>query len=188
MKEDEKPVPDRADAEEEPRVYKIAALGNRRAFVETLVKGAAVGAAAVVADSCGNNDGPTAPTTTTSTRPVATTSTTGPTWTLRGYVKDAVTGRPIVGASVTVQDGPNKYRSASTDGNGYYWMRLIQGGMTACAEATRYNSSCQGFGLINDLDLDFSLTLRPTTTTSTRSCSCVGDTCSCNTIHYWFPN
>jgi hypothetical protein len=193
---------------DEPRVFKVASTGGRRAFLQTLSKGAVIGGAAVVADDCG--DKTTAPTpvaatsTTTTTSTTSTTSTTTsvpPTSTLAGVVSDETTGRPIGGGRVMVVDGPGAGRSSSTDGNGYYSIPGIAvSSFTARATATGYNLQDKGLTLARDTRLDFTLrplvtttttapttTSVPRTTTTISGCSC-NPVCTCNPLTYFYPN
>ncbi|MCM2258293.1 MAG: carboxypeptidase-like regulatory domain-containing protein [Vicinamibacteria bacterium] len=172
------------EADEEPRVFKIAKLGGRRGFVETLAKGAAAGTATIAAGSCGGGGSSgTAPS------PVATTTTAQQTWTLQGYVTDSSTGRPVAGATVTILDGPNSGRSTTTDGNGYFVLpNLTQSGFTIRVCAPTHDCANRAVTLTSSLQIDVRLTATTSTTTarstSSRSSS---TTTSGGGSHYWFP-
>lgn len=196
--DNQKPVSPETDADE-PKVFKIASPGGRRAFLQTLSRTAAVGGAAVAADNC-NSKAPTTPsppptTSTTSSVRTTTTSTVLPASTLAGVVTDANTGRPVGGARVAVVDGPGAGRSSTTDGNGYYSIAGIShSSFTARATATNYSNQDKGLTLSQDTRLDF--TLRPlaaTTSTvpaTTTSGGCASNFCTCNpqTRTYFYPN
>ena len=184
---------------EEPQVFRVARPGGRREFLQTLSKGAAVSATAAIADGCAA-DTPPAPTptttstsvrtTTTSTSTSTTTTTISANNTLAGVVTDEATGRPIVGGRVTCVDGPNANKSSPTDGNGYYSIPgLVGSSFTARATASGYNLADKGLTITRDTRLDF--ILRPvnlTTSSTTTSVGGGGGGCSCNSVHYWYPN
>lgn len=93
-----------------------------------------------------------------STAPSSTPTPTPTTFTLSGTVSDSSTGAGVSGASVTIQDGPNANRSATTDGSGHYSIAgLQQSGFTAKASATYYNALSKGIGLTSNQSLDFAL-------------------------------
>lgn len=178
--------------QDEPRVFKVATPGGRRAVLEALTRGAVAGAAVVAAGTCGD-DNPAGPTSTTTTVSLV--------HALTGVVTNASTAAPCSGARVTVLDGVNAGQSAVTDGNGAYSLpALSQGGFTAQATCAGYNSLAKGVTLIRDMRVDFALVLIPTTTTSRRTttttgcscnsqgCSCNHNVCSCNPLTYWYPN
>ena len=178
------------EPDEEPRIFKVATPGGRRAVLEVLSKSAAVGTAVALAECGGSSSSPTNTTTTTTVQP---------TWTLWGAVTDESTGRPISGARVTVMDGPNVSLGASTDANGAYSLTsLKQCGMTAQASASRYNSLSKSVTLTSDKRIDYALRPVATTTTTTTKgggggCSCnpvcsCNKVCSCNPLTYWYPN
>lgn len=185
---------------DEPKVFKVATPGGRRAFLQSLTRTAAVGTAAIVTDDCSKSSpsspSPTTTTTTTTTTTSSTTTTVAPQSTLAGVVTDTSTGRPIGGARVQVVDGPGSGRSSTTDGNGYYSIAgITHSSFTARATATNYALQDQGLTLNRDTRLDF--TLRPvpatttttTTTTSTSGCSCVSNSgCRPVTLTYFYPN
>lgn len=188
---------------DEPRVFKVASPGGRRAFLQQLTRTAAVGTAAVVADDCSSKS-PSAPTpvavTTTTIRTTTTTSSTtttiAPNSTLAGVVTDSSNARPIVGARVQVVDGPGQGKSSTTDGNGYYSIAgITHSSFTARATATNYSLQDQGLTLSRDTRLDFQLrpipqtTTTTSTTTTTTGCSCVSNTgCRPVTLTYFYPN
>lgn len=80
------------------------------------------------------------------------------TWTLSGTVTDAATTRPISGARVAVNDGPNAGRSATADANGLYTLSaLAQGGFTARATANGYTQADRGVTLTQNTQVSFAL-------------------------------
>jgi hypothetical protein len=172
------------EADAEPRVFKIAKLGGRRGFVETLAKGAAAGTATIAAGSCGGGGGGgTAPT------PVSTTTTAPQTWTLQGYVTDSSNGRPVGGATVTVLDGPNSGRTASTDGNGYFVLaNLTQSGFTIRVCASAYDCTNRGVTLTSNLQVDVRLTATTSTSTARSTTARSSSTTTrSGGSHYWWP-
>jgi hypothetical protein len=172
------------EAEAEPRVFKIAKLGGRRGFVETLAKGVAAGTATVAVGSCGKGGGsPTAVTTTVQT----TTTTAQQTWTLSGRVTDSSSGRPIAGATVRVLDGPNAGRNATTDADGNFSMaNLSQSGFTITICADRYDCFSRGVTLTSTQQVEIRLTATTSTTSSTTTSSNTTSTSSPSS-HYWWP-
>lgn len=183
---------------EHPQILNVARPGGRRAFLQTLSRGAAVGASAVVGDSC-NNKTPTAPTasatTTTSTSTTTVTSvstTTAPsTSTLAGVVSDQ-SGRAVGGCRVFVVDGPNANRSSTTDGNGYYSIAgLVAGSFTLRTTCNNVFVGDRPVTIGRDTRLDFSVTITTTTTTTTSSATSVLSTTTTGGGgggHYWYPN
>jgi hypothetical protein len=92
------------------------------------------------------------------TNPTPTPTPTPTTFSLSGLVIDASTGSPVNGATVTVIDGPNAAKSASTDGAGRYQIANLQpGGFTARARAQYYNEFSKPMTLTSNGTLDFSL-------------------------------
>lgn len=213
MDDQHAPTPPRGDDDSEaPKVFKIASPG-RRAAIETLSRGAVAGVAVVATQACGGDGG-------SSNSPAgasgaASTTTAPATHTLSGTVTAAsgmaategggahdATAVAVAGATLTIVDGPNANRSATTDGNGYYSMgNLAQSGFTVRCSAPRYNSTNKPCTLTSSQTLNFVLTLIPTTstakttknTTSTgcscnSQCSCNPMHCSCNPLTYWYPN
>ena len=80
---------------------------------------------------------------------------------ISGVVNDGTTGPSgrIAGATVSVTDGANKGKSATTDANGQYVMTgLAAGTMTITASAADYSSVDKSVTLSCNLALDFSLT------------------------------
>jgi hypothetical protein len=120
-------------------------MASRRVLILVLVLGAFV--------ACGGNSLPASPTPTTHM--------------LSGTVTDSATGAGIAGATVTVQDGPNANRFASTDGSGRYTLPdLQQGGFTARATARYYNGFSKSVTLAGNLVANYSLAPRPLWTAS----------------------
>lgn len=187
-----------ADETERPQVFNVARPGGRRAFLGTLSRGAAVGATAVVGDSCKST--PTTPTaaattsttttsTTTSTTSVSTT-TAAPTATLAGVVTDQ-RGGAVPNARVFVVDGPNANKSSTTDGNGYYSIpALVFGSFTLRTTLNGFFLGDRPVTIGRDTRLDFAVTTTSTTstTTSAPTTTSVRPGCTCDTVHYWFPN
>lgn len=190
---------------ESPEVHRVAKPGGRRAFLQSLSKGAAVGATAAIGDSCNkkNPGTPTGatPTTTVASTTIATTSTltttsvattVAPTYTLAGVVTDR-SGRPVVGCRVFVVDGPNANKSSNCDGNGYYSIPgLIGGAFTLRTTMNGVFLYDQPVLVNRDTRLDFSVTTTSTTTSSTSSVATSAPSTSSTTpggtIHYWYPN
>ncbi len=172
------------EGNEEPEVYKIATSENRRDFVRKVAKGVAVGTAVVAAGNCKKDDdgSPTKPSANTSS--TTTTSAPGSTkWTLSGYVTDADSGKGVRDAKVIVLDGPNKDRSTTTDGNGYFSMgQLEQSGFTIRISHPNYFNLERGVNLVSDVRVD--LSFRPTTSVSSSSSS---PTTTTPSSHYWYP-
>ncbi|HVT46290.1 MAG TPA: choice-of-anchor D domain-containing protein [Vicinamibacterales bacterium] len=80
---------------------------------------------------------------------------------ISGVVNDGTTGPSgrIAGATVSVTDGANNGKSATTDANGQYVMTgLAAGTMTITASAADYSSVDKSVTLSGNLALDFSLT------------------------------
>lgn len=206
MADDRKIDPEHADGQEEPRVFKVANPGSLRTFLQTLSKGAAIGATAVAAENCENPSSPgktstsssssTSTSTSSSTTSTSTTTTVVATFTLAGVVTDR-NGRPVVGARVFVVDGANANKFSLTDGNGYYSIpALVQSNFTLRTTLNGVFLFDMPVGLTRDTRLDFSVTTttsttstssttttRPSTTTTTSFC-----TCNPQTLTYFYPN
>jgi hypothetical protein len=185
---------------EKPEVFSVVRPGGRRAFLGTLSRGAALGTTAMVGDSCksGSPAAPTATTTTTTTSTTSTTtssSTVAATFTLAGVVT-ANNGRALPNCYVVVVDGPNQGRGSMTDGNGYYSIPgLVGGSFTLRTTINNVFLRDQAVTISRDTRLDFGVTTTSTTTTSTTSSSTTSSpttstntTCSCDLVHYWYPN
>jgi Carboxypeptidase regulatory-like domain len=103
-----------------------------------LVVVACLGLLAVIA--CGGSSSTPSPTTPTAT-----------TYTLSGTVTNATTAAPIAGATVTIGDGPNAGRSATTDGAGSFSITGLQSsGFTVTVAAAGYVTATKGVGLISN--------------------------------------
>jgi hypothetical protein len=177
---------------EKPQVFSFVKPRDRRGFLAALSKGAAVGASAIAASDCSPSkpDDTTTTTTTSTTSTTVVTTTVAPTFTLAGVVTDK-SGKPVAGARVYVVDGPNANRSSTTDGNGYYSIPgIVAGSFTLRTTVNGVFLYDIGVTVTKDTRLDFSVTT--TTTTSTSSVSSTtstgGGSCSCNLVHYWYPN
>lgn len=191
------------DEGEKPEVFNVARTGGRRAFLQNLTKGAAVGATVVtgVGGNCNAQKTPTGPTggtqTTTTTSTTSTTSTTttsipaAVSVTLAGVVSDR-SGRPVGGARVFVVDGPNQNKASNTDGNGYYSIAgIIPGSFTLRTTLNGVFLNDAGLTVTAGADrrFDFSVTTTSTTTTSTPTTStATTSTCGVDAPHYWYPN
>lgn len=205
MADDDKVHGANTGGEDEPRVFKVASPGGRRAFLRTLSKGAAAGTAAVVADNCSGPSSPSENRTTSSTSSTSTTTSTTttsvlPTFTLAGVISDR-SGRPVGGARVFVVDGPNANRSSMTDGNGYYSISgLVQSSFTLRTTMNGVFLFDIAVTITRDTRLDFGVTTTTSTTTTTTAAttsvpSCPSNTictcnqvCSCNPLTYFYPN
>jgi len=174
------------EGNEEPQVYKVATSEGRRDFVRKVTQGVAVGTAVVAAGNCKKDDGgsPTKPSANTTSMPSTTTAPANTKWILHGYVKDSDSGKGVRDAKVAVLDGPNKDRSATTDGNGYFTMgQLEQSGFTIRITHPNYFNLEKAVNLVSDVQLDLS-NFRPTTSVS--SSSSTKSTVPSPT-HYWYP-
>ena len=107
--------------------------------------------AALIAVACGSS--PSSP---SSTPPLTPTR-----WPLAGTVRSTL-GDPISGAVVTVVDGPDAGRQATTDTFGRFGIPgLSQGGFTTRASATGFQSASKGITLTSDVVVDFQLAPLP---------------------------
>jgi hypothetical protein len=105
---------------------------------------------ALVAGACGSS-----PTTPSSTPPP--TSTAPPRWTLTGSVTASI-GGPINGAVVSILDGPDVGKTATTDTTGRFTLaNLTQAGFTARATAGGYVGASQSVTLTADAVVNFQL-------------------------------
>ena len=100
----------------------------------------------------------------TTTSPSTVTPSTPPiTFSLSGQVTDSATGAAISGASVSIVDGPNAGKSATTDGSGNYgFTDLLQSGFTVNVSANNYVSQSKGVTLTSNQTLSFQLTPKVT--------------------------
>ena len=92
--------------------------------------------------------------------PAAPSSPTGPsTSSLSGQVTDSVTSNAIPGAVVSIADGPNAGRSATTDASGNYNLTGLQrSGFTVNVTAAGYTPTSRGVTLTSDQTVSFRLT------------------------------
>ncbi len=96
------------------------------------------------------------------------------TYTLSGVLNDSSTLRPIVGAVISVTNGPNAGRSASTDGNGYYSIAGLRAGtFTMQVVRAGYTTLTLSITLAGDLRSDISLPPSGGSTTLTCGASTV---------------
>lgn len=104
----------------------------------------------LVAMACGGgNSTPTSP----SATPAPTT------FSLSGQVTDSATGAAISGATLSIADGPNAGRSATTDASGNYnFTALQQSGFTVNVTATGYLPSSRGVTLTSNQTVSLQLT------------------------------
>jgi hypothetical protein len=107
-------------------------------------------------------------------------------------------GRAVSNCYVFVVDGPNAGRGSMSDGNGYYSIPgLVSGSFTLRATLNNVFLRDQPVTISRDTRLDFGVTTTSTTTTTTTSTTTVqpqattsvgGGTCTCDLVHYWYPN
>lgn len=182
---------------ETPQVLSIARSGGRRNFLRA--GGALASAAAAAAASC---DSPTQPppvttsvaTSTTSIRTTTTTSTTTTsvqaTFTLSGVVTDGTSRAVVPGVTVIIVDGPSANKSAVTDNNGAYSISgIISGTFTVRASRNAFDPIAIQITLTQNTRQDFVLPrTATTTTTSTGSTTTSTSICTCDLVHYWYPN
>ena len=86
------------------------------------------------------------------------------TYSLSGTITEAAPTAtvPIAGAAVTIGDGPNAGRSATTDSRGVYTISGLQrSGFTINASANGFQPSAKGLTLLADNALDFALSPTP---------------------------
>jgi Carboxypeptidase regulatory-like domain len=110
----------------------------------------AVAAGSAFLLACGGQDGGS----TTPSSPTPTSRT----FTLSGQVTEALQTNPIAGARVSIGDGPNAGRSATTDTSGSYSLSGLQpSGFTVSASADGYQPRSQAVDLTSDKTLNFGL-------------------------------
>ncbi|MGH9410956.1 MAG: carboxypeptidase regulatory-like domain-containing protein [Vicinamibacterales bacterium] len=103
----------------------------------------------IVVGCAGSNSSPTAPS------PIQATTA----FNLTGQVTDSITGTTISGATVSIADGPNAGRLATTDALGNYSLTsLQQSSFTVSASASNYTSQSKGVTLTSNEMLTFQLT------------------------------
>src|SRR5262249_10584187 len=84
------------------------------------------------------------------------------TFSLSGRVTDNTTSTPIVGATLSIADGPNAGKSAMSDASGNYtFTGLQQSGFTVTASARTYLSQSKSVTLTANQTLDFTLQSTP---------------------------
>ena len=106
----------------------------------------------LLASACGGNS------TTTSPTPTPTPTTTATTFSLSGTVTDSTTASGVSGATVTIADGPNAGKSATTTSSGSYtFTGLLQSGFTVNVSAGGYASQSKGVTLTSNQTLSFQL-------------------------------
>jgi hypothetical protein len=106
------------------------------------------------ASACGGSNSTTSPTPT----PTPTT------FSLTGQVADSTTSTGIPGATVSIADGSNAGKSATTDGSGNYSFTGLQSsGFTVNVSANGYVSSSKSMTLTANQTLSFQLTRVPIT-------------------------
>jgi len=109
-------------------------------------------AALLISIGCGGSQS----TSTTSSQP--TTPTTAATFALTGFVREAVSGRNMTGATVTITSGANANHSAATADNGYYAIPALSPGTFAVhVTANGYDASDSSVTLTQNLEVDFTL-------------------------------
>lgn len=136
----------------------VIAMRSVGVLVLVLVVGGTIGA-------CGGGSGTATSPTPTASTPAATappTSTATQTlYTLGGRVVDGTTSAAIGGATLSIADGVNAGKTATTDASGNYSFSGLQlSGFTVNATAGAYLPSGQGVTLPSGQPLNFSLTQR----------------------------
>jgi hypothetical protein len=97
--------------------------------------------------ACGGSSTPTAPSTPQST-----------TFTLSGQVTDSTAGTGISGATITIVDGPNASKSATTDSSGGYSLSgLPSSTFTVSVSAGNYTSHSKSVTLTSNQTVSFQL-------------------------------
>ena len=112
---------------------------------------------ALGAAACGSSSGsPASPSSTSGSGPSS--GGTGPvTFTLSGHVNSPGTG-PLNGATVTVLDGPNAGKNATTASTGLYMIKgLAPAGFTVRVDAMNFVSEARPVALSNDVVLDVAM-------------------------------
>ena len=118
----------------------------RKVFCKTLLL-----LVAVLAAGCGKSA--TAPSSTPQAAPV-------PRWMLSGVVTSSPAGGPLNGALLTIVDGPDAGRQATTDSLGRYALTDLQSaGFTVRASAKGYREMAKGITLTGNVQADFVLEL-----------------------------
>jgi hypothetical protein len=78
---------------------------------------------------------------------------------LSGQVTSALTSSPVAGATVTIVDGPNAGKTATTDGSGNYgFSGLERAGFTVSVSADGFAPQSQGISLTSNQTASFRLT------------------------------
>ena len=80
-----------------------------------------------------------------------------PEFSLTGRVSDVNTGVPLTGATITVVDGTNVGRAATTGADGTYSLVLKPGGFTVRARYEGYDSVFQGVTLVANTLVDIQM-------------------------------
>jgi hypothetical protein len=108
--------------------------------------------ACAIATACGSSS--TSPSTTT---PTPTPTPTPTTFTLSGQITSAG-GGGIVGASVSILDGPNAGKSTTTDGSGNYTLSgLTSAGFTVNVSASNFVTTAKGVTVVSNTTLNVAL-------------------------------
>jgi hypothetical protein len=80
------------------------------------------------------------------------------TFALTGHVADLDTGRPLIGAAITILDGRNASRTTTADGSGAFRMTdVMVGGFTVRVMYTGYDSVYRGITFVADTSIEVQL-------------------------------
>jgi Carboxypeptidase regulatory-like domain len=83
---------------------------------------------------------------------------------ISGRISDLTTGVPLAAANITILDGPNASRAASSDAAGMFRLAdLTKGGLNARVRHDGYDSVFRGINLVADTVVDVSMTRAMTT-------------------------
>jgi len=80
-----------------------------------------------------------------------------PLFTVVGVLSEASGGAPIASANVRINDGPYSGRSSTTDGNGYYSIGGITGGISLIASKSGYDSTVRFLTISADTRYDMTM-------------------------------
>src|SRR5262249_29608420 len=105
----------------------------------------------VMTFACGESPAPTAP-------PSGSEPPAPRTFALTGQVSDFNTGSPLVRATITILDGGNASRAATSDGRGAFRLAdLVAGGFTIRVRYSGYDSVFRGVTFVSDTSIDIQM-------------------------------